>query len=47
MFWLIGVALIVLIPVLAGVRVWHELRHELPEPFPVAVVPADDVLNSL
>ena len=45
MFWLIGVALIVLIPVLAGVAVWYELRHELPEPFLVAAAPADDILG--
>lgn len=47
MFWLIGVVLIVLIPVLAGVMVWRELRHRLPEPFSAAVAPADDGLNSL
>lgn len=46
MFWLIGVVLIVLIPMLAAVMVWYELRHQLPEPFPVAVASAEDGLNS-
>ena len=46
MFWLLGVVLIVLIPVLAGVRVWYRLRHELPVPVLGAVAAAEEALNS-
>jgi len=31
MFWLIGVAVIVLIPMLAAVAVWQEMRRESSE----------------
>lgn len=30
MIWLIWLAVIVLVPIAAGVRVWYQLRHESP-----------------
>jgi hypothetical protein len=46
MLWLIWIAVMLLIPILAGVYVWYQLRLDPSQPAPLVDPPAAPALDS-